>query len=59
MRYWLTPLLLNEGLGGRAILNLGLFCKKVFPQTQSVDPMAGQIAYVVGFFVALIMWSWG
>lgn len=47
------------GLGGRAILNLGLVCKDVFPSTGSVDPIAGQIAYVVGFFVALIMWSWG
>lgn len=46
------------GLGGRAILNLGLVCKNTFPKTQSLDPMAGQIAYVVGFFVALIMWGW-
>ena len=49
----------DRGLGGRAILNLGLVCRDVFPQTQSIDPMAGQIAYVGGFFMALIMWGWG
>lgn len=47
------------GLGGRAIVNLGLVCKDTFPKTGSIDPLAGQIAYVVGFFLALIMWGWG
>ena len=47
------------GLGGRTILNLGRVCKSVFPQTGSIDPIAGQIAYVMGFFVSLIMWAWG
>ena len=47
------------GLGGRAIVNLGLVCKNTFPQTHSINPMAGQIAYVVGFFIALVMWGWG
>merc|ERR1711939_1243311 len=45
--------------GGYTILYLGKMAKQVFPQTQSLDPMAGSIAYVLGFFVALIMWGWG
>lgn len=47
------------GLGGRTILNLGRVCRDVFPQTSSIDPLAGQVAYVVGFFISLIMWAWG
>ncbi|RMY87231.1 hypothetical protein D0862_10735 [Hortaea werneckii] len=47
------------GFGGYTILYLGKMAKQVFPQTQSLDPMAGSIAYVLGFFVALIMWGWG
>ena len=31
----------------------------VAPKTESIDPLAGRIAYVLGFFVALIMWGWG
>lgn len=46
------------GLGGRAILKLGLVCKETFPRTGSLDPIAGNIAYVVGFLVALVMWGW-
>ena len=47
------------GFGGYAILNLGKLSAKVFPLTGSIDPMAGRIAYVMGFFVALIMWGYG
>lgn len=47
------------GFGGYTILYLGKMAKQVFPQTDSLDPMAGSIAYVLGFFVALIMWGWG
>ncbi|KAI6887322.1 putative C4-dicarboxylate transporter/malic acid transport protein [Hortaea werneckii] len=47
------------GFGGYTILYLGKMAKQVFPQTHSLDPMAGSIAYVLGFFVALIMWGWG
>ncbi|KAM0719544.1 hypothetical protein Q7P37_003674 [Cladosporium fusiforme] len=47
------------GFGGFGILNLGKQAAIVFPQTDTLDPMAGQIAYVLGFFVAFIMWGWG
>jgi tellurite resistance protein TehA-like permease len=47
------------GFGGFTILNLGKRAAEVFPQTGTLDPLAGRIAYVLGFFVALIMWGWG
>jgi tellurite resistance protein TehA-like permease len=33
--------------------------REVFLQTNTLDPLAGQVAYVMGFFVALIMWGFG
>lgn len=47
------------GFGGYTILYLGKMAAVVFPQTHTIDPLAGRIAYVMGFFVALIMWGWG
>ncbi|KAK4555498.1 Plasma membrane sulfite pump involved in sulfite metabolism [Recurvomyces mirabilis] len=47
------------GFGGYTILYLGKQAADIFPRTGSVDPMAGSIAYVLGFFIALIMWGWG
>jgi len=47
------------GFGGYTILNLGKVAADVFPKTHSIDPLAGRMAYVMGFFVALIMWGWG
>lgn len=47
------------GFGGYTILYLGKVAKDVFPKTDTLDPMAGHIAYVLGFFVALVMWGYG
>lgn len=47
------------GYGGYTVLNLGKLAVKVFPQTDTVDPLAGRIAYVAGFFLSIIMWGWG
>lgn len=47
------------GLGGFTILNLGRLARRIFPQTGTMDPTAGDFAYHAGFFMALIMWSWG
>jgi Voltage-dependent anion channel len=47
---WLIPT--------RLIL-LGKVCRNVFPKTGTLDPMAGQIAYVSGFLVAIIIWGFG
>jgi hypothetical protein len=47
------------GYGGYTVLNLGKAATVVFPMTGSIDPMAGTIAYVMGFFVSLVMWGYG
>jgi tellurite resistance protein TehA-like permease len=47
------------GFGGFTILNLGKRAAEVFPKTVTLDPLAGRIAYILGFFAALIMWGWG
>lgn len=47
------------GFGGFTILQLGKVANDVFPVTESIHPIAGQVAYVMGFFIALIMWGYG
>lgn len=49
------------GLGGYAVVHLGSSCRRVFPQTESFSdiPIAGDVFYVIGIFMALIMWSFG
>ncbi|KAK3698211.1 Plasma membrane sulfite pump involved in sulfite metabolism [Vermiconidia calcicola] len=47
------------GYGGYTMLYLGKVAAQVFPETGSIDPMAGKFAYIAGFYVALIMWAWG
>jgi tellurite resistance protein TehA-like permease len=39
---------------------LGSVSRTLFPKVLALsDPMAGSIAYVLGFFIALIMWGFG
>lgn len=47
------------GFGGYTIMYLGKVASTVFPATNTLDPIAGSVAYVLGFFVALIMWGFG
>lgn len=49
------------GMGGYAITYLGSIARHVFPQTGFFAdiPMAGDIFFVVGTFIALIMWAFG
>ncbi|KAF2849923.1 C4-dicarboxylate transporter/malic acid transport protein-like protein [Plenodomus tracheiphilus IPT5] len=49
------------GMGGYSITYLGSICRKVFPQTEffSDMPVAGDIFFIMGVFVALIMWAFG
>lgn len=47
------------GFGGYTILYLGKVSNEVFPMTDTIDPLAGRIAYIIGFFVALVMWGYG
>lgn len=47
------------GRGAFAIMQLGKVSMQLLPRTGTLAPLAGQILYVVGFFVALIMWGFG
>ncbi|KAJ4520200.1 Sulfite efflux pump SSU1 [Exophiala dermatitidis] len=52
------------GMGGYAIMNMGRVARDVFPRTGflpglSSANMAGDVVYVMGVFVALIMWGFG
>jgi len=49
------------GMGGYAITYLGSVARRVFRQTQffSDIPVAGDIFFVIGTFIALIMWAFG
>ncbi|GME23695.1 c4-dicarboxylate transporter malic acid transport protein [Neofusicoccum parvum] len=47
------------GFGGFGIMYLGKVSRDVFPLTNTLDLTAGSVAYVLGFFVALIMWGFG
>jgi tellurite resistance protein TehA-like permease len=38
---------------------LGKVSRDIFQETNTLDPMAGSILYVLGFFVAIIMWAFG
>ena len=48
------------GQGGFAIMELGVVAMKIFPVTSTLDARttnAGDILYIVGFLIALIMWG--
>ncbi|EDU40902.1 TehA Tellurite resistance protein [Pyrenophora tritici-repentis] len=49
------------GMGGYSITHLGLVGRQVFPKTQFLAsiPVAGDIFFVLGVFIALIMWAFG
>ena len=47
------------GQGGFGIMQLGEVAMKVFPQTKTLSPAAGEIFYVAGFMIAVIMWGFG
>ncbi|KAF2193410.1 sulfite transporter Ssu2 [Zopfia rhizophila CBS 207.26] len=49
------------GMGGYAIMYLGSVARTVFPRTQFVHNLhiAGDIFYILGVFIALIMWGFG
>ncbi|KUM58937.1 hypothetical protein ACN42_g8201 [Penicillium freii] len=46
------------GLGGFGILYIGKVTRVLLEDSQFLDPIAGQVAYVLGVFVSL-MWSFG
>jgi tellurite resistance protein TehA-like permease len=49
------------GMGGYSITYLGLVCRKIFPATGFLSgiPVAGDIFFILGVFIALIMWAFG
>ena len=50
------------GQGGFGIMQLGKVALKIFPETRTLDTAAGkagEILYVVGWLMALIMWGFG
>ena len=49
------------GFGGYTIMELGKVALNLFPRTGTLSAanFAGQIAYCIGFLVALIMWGFG
>jgi hypothetical protein len=39
---------------------LGKVSREIFPLTNAItEPIAGSVMYVIGFFIALIMWGFG
>ena len=38
---------------------LGKVARRVLLETETLDPLAGSVMYVLGFFVAIIMWGFG
>jgi tellurite resistance protein TehA-like permease len=47
------------GQGGYGIMTLGKVAMKVFPETDTLHPIAGDILYVLGWSVAIILWGFG
>lgn len=47
------------GFGGYGIMYLGKVSQKVFPITGTLHPLAGDIFYIQGFLVALVLWGFG
>jgi hypothetical protein len=46
-------------MGGYTILYLGKVSRENFVRTHVLSDAAGEVVYVLGFFVALIMWGFG
>ncbi|RMJ22742.1 transporter [Aspergillus sp. HF37] len=47
------------GFGGFGIIYLGRVARNLLEDGSVLDPMAGSIAYVLGVFISLLMWSFG
>ncbi|KAH3913217.1 hypothetical protein HBI56_086310 [Parastagonospora nodorum] len=47
------------GQGGYAIMQLGKVAAEIFPQTEILHPMAGEVLYVMGWMVAIVLWGFG
>lgn len=47
------------GQGGYAAIQLGKMALKTFPETKTLHPIAGEVLYVLGFAVAIVLWGFG
>ncbi|KAF1971063.1 C4-dicarboxylate transporter/malic acid transport protein-like protein [Bimuria novae-zelandiae CBS 107.79] len=47
------------GQGGYAIMQLGSMAVKFFPETGTLHTSVGDVLYVLGFGVAIVMWGFG
>jgi tellurite resistance protein TehA-like permease len=47
------------GQGAYGIMQLGTVAMKVFAETKTLHPMAGEIMYVLGWMVAIVLWGFG
>jgi tellurite resistance protein TehA-like permease len=47
------------GFGGFSIMLLGSVARTLFPETGFLHPAAGDTVYILGFFLALLMWGFG
>lgn len=47
------------GQGGYAAMQLGIQASKIFPKTQTLHPMTGEILYVLGWMTAVVLWGFG
>ncbi|KAJ5481268.1 Tetratricopeptide-like helical [Penicillium sp. IBT 31633x] len=47
------------GFGGFGILYIGKVARALFEDSHFLDPIAGSVAYVLGVFTSLLMWSFG
>ncbi|KAF3390337.1 Sulfite efflux pump SSU1 [Penicillium rolfsii] len=47
------------GFGGFGIMYIGKVARELLQGSEILDPLAGSIAYVLGVFISLLMWSFG
>ncbi|CAG8267591.1 unnamed protein product [Penicillium salamii] len=47
------------GFGGFGIIYIGKVARDLLQHGNIIDPLAGRMAYVLGLFVSLLMWSFG
>jgi len=47
------------GQGGYGIMQLGKVAAEIFPKTKTLHPMAGEIVYVMGWTIAIVLWGFG
>ncbi|KAJ5818077.1 hypothetical protein N7474_003668 [Penicillium riverlandense] len=47
------------GFGGFGIIFMGKVARELLANSNILDPLAGRLAYVLGAFISLLMWSFG